>query len=198
MTDVPYPQLVPKLWSETIDAHRAEVRDAILDTAEALATEGGALSVTMSRIAEQTGIGRATLYKYFPDVESVFAAWHHRHIADHLRELRRAGDRAGTAFDRLTATLEAYAVTVHHRPRRDFTDALHRHGDVHEAQQELTALVRDLVQAAQDAGEARTDVPAAELAVYSLRALTAASDLASKAAVRRLVAVTADGLRAAR
>jgi AcrR family transcriptional regulator len=188
---------VPKLWSETIDAHRAEVRDAILDTAEALAIEGGALSVTMSRIAEQTGIGRATIYKYFPDVESVFVAWHHRHIADHLRELRHVGDRAGSAFDRLAATLEAYAVIAHTRPRRDFTDALHRHGDVHEAQNELTALIRNLVQAAQDAREARADVPAEELAAYALRALTAATDLPSKAAVRRLVQVTTDGLRAA-
>jgi AcrR family transcriptional regulator len=46
-------------------------RKAILDTTAALVAEGGLLSVTMSRIAEEAGIGRATLYKYFPDVEAI-------------------------------------------------------------------------------------------------------------------------------
>lgn len=34
--------------------------------------------MTMSRIAEEIGIGRATLYKYFPDVEAILLAWHER------------------------------------------------------------------------------------------------------------------------
>ncbi|TIL19051.1 MAG: helix-turn-helix transcriptional regulator, partial [Mesorhizobium sp.] len=55
---------MPKLWNETIDAHRRAVRDATLDTTAALVAEHGLLSVTMSKIAEETGIGRATLYKY--------------------------------------------------------------------------------------------------------------------------------------
>ncbi|MDQ3153275.1 MAG: TetR/AcrR family transcriptional regulator, partial [Actinomycetota bacterium] len=57
---------MPKLWNETIEAHRRAVIDATLDTTWALVTEHGLLSVTMSQIAEKTGIGRATLYKYFP------------------------------------------------------------------------------------------------------------------------------------
>ena len=65
-TDVEYTGVMPKLWNETIAAHRAAVRDAILDTAVALVAEHGLAAVTMSRIAAQTGIGRATLYKYFP------------------------------------------------------------------------------------------------------------------------------------
>ncbi len=65
-----YPRLVPRLWSETIEDHRREVRAAILDATWALVTERGLTSVTMSQIAEETGIGRATLYKYFPDVET--------------------------------------------------------------------------------------------------------------------------------
>ncbi|HKA49020.1 MAG TPA: helix-turn-helix domain-containing protein, partial [Candidatus Dormibacteraeota bacterium] len=57
---------MPKLWKETIEAHRREVGEAILDTTVALVIEHGLRSVTMSQIADQTGIGRATLYKYFP------------------------------------------------------------------------------------------------------------------------------------
>src|SRR6266700_7593935 len=63
-----YYLLVPKLWKETIEAHRREVGDAILDTTAALVAEHGLRSVTMSQIAEETGIGRATLYKYFTNV----------------------------------------------------------------------------------------------------------------------------------
>ena len=61
---VMYTWVVPKLWNETIEAHRRAVRDAILETTAALVVEHGLTSVTMSQIAEETGIGRATLYKY--------------------------------------------------------------------------------------------------------------------------------------
>src|SRR5215207_197927 len=68
---VVYTEVVPNLWNETIEAHRAAVREAILDTAMVLVAEQGLRSVTMSQIAEKTGIGRATLYKYFSDVEAI-------------------------------------------------------------------------------------------------------------------------------
>src|ERR671916_987131 len=105
-----YTRVVPKLWNETIEAHRAAVRDAILDTTWALVTEHGLLSVTMSQIAEQTGIGRATLYKYFPDVESILFACHERHVTEHLRRLTALVDRPGDPDQRLHAVLEAYAL----------------------------------------------------------------------------------------
>ena len=98
---------MPRLWDETIEAHRRAVRDAILDTTRALVTEHGLLSVTMSRIAEETGIGRATLYKYFPGVEAILLAWHERHVAGHLEHLAELRDRAGGAAERLEAVLEA-------------------------------------------------------------------------------------------
>jgi AcrR family transcriptional regulator len=44
----------------------SEVRDVIVETTAALVAEHGLRAVTMSQIAEDTGIGRATLYKYFP------------------------------------------------------------------------------------------------------------------------------------
>ncbi len=56
-------------------------------------------------------------------------------------------------------------------------------------------MVRDLISAAADAGAVRKDVPADELAGYCLNALGAAGQAASKAAVRRLIAITVAGLR---
>ena len=66
---------MPQLWAETIAAHQAEVREAILDAAGELLQRRGLLSLSMSEIAAAADIGRATLYKYFPDVEHVLAAW---------------------------------------------------------------------------------------------------------------------------
>ncbi len=60
---------MPKLWNETIEAHRRAVRDATLDTTAALVAERGLTSVTMSQIAEKTGIGRATLYRRLAELD---------------------------------------------------------------------------------------------------------------------------------
>src|SRR4051794_28728085 len=104
---------MPKLWTETIEAHRREVRGAILATAAALVVEHGLHAVTMSQIAKATGIGRATLYKYFSDVEAMLFAWHERQVSGHLEQLAEVRDQASAAGERLEAVLEAYALISH-------------------------------------------------------------------------------------
>jgi AcrR family transcriptional regulator len=192
-----YTGVVPKLWNETIEAHRAAVREAILDATWALVTEHGLASVTMSQIAEKTGIGRATLYKYFPDVEASLVAWHERHVTAHLEHLAEVRDRAGDPGERLEAVLEAYALTSHHREHHgtELAALLHRGQHVARAQQQLSDLIRDLLTEAAETGDVRHDVAPDELASYCVYALTAAGSLPSKAAVRRLVTVTLAGLR---
>jgi AcrR family transcriptional regulator len=186
---------MPKLWTETIEAHRHAVRDAILGTAAALVTEHGLASVTMSQIAENTGIGRATLYKYFSDVEAILFAWHERQVSGHLEALAKLRDDTGEAVERLAAVLEAYALIQHERHGAELVALLHRGQHVARAQQHLSALIRDLLKEAVTAGDVRDDVSPDELARYCLHALTAASGLSSKSAARRLVAVTLGGLR---
>jgi AcrR family transcriptional regulator len=194
---VAYTRLVPRLWTETIQAHRQAVCDAILDATWALVAEHGLLSVTMSQIAEQVGIGRATLYKYFPDVDAILLAWHERHVAGHLQQLAEVRDQPGSAGQRLEAVLEAYALISHHRQHHgsEVAALLHRHDRVARAQRRLHDLLRELLIEAAATGEVRDDVAPEELASYCLHALTAAGSLPSKAAVRRLVTVTLAGLR---
>jgi AcrR family transcriptional regulator len=188
---------VPRLWNETIEAHRSAVREAILDTTAALVAEHGLLSVTMSQIAEKAGIGRATLYKYFPDVEAILFAWHERQITGHLGHLAEVRDGAGDANQRLAAVLEAFALIAQESRGHDSELAalLHRDAHVARAQRHLHDLIRDLLTEGAAAGEVRDDVAPDELASYCLHALTAAGNLPSRAAVRRLVAVTLAGLR---
>jgi len=193
-----YNGVVPKLWNETIEAHRREVHDAILDTTWALIAEHGLLSVRMSQIAEKTGIGRATLYKYFPDVEAILLAWHERHVSDHLEHLAEVRDQAGGAGERLEAVLEAYALISHESQEYHGTELaalLHRGEHVARVQQQLSDMIQALLAEGAETGEVRDDVTPEELASYCLHALAGASCLPSKAAVRRLVTVTLAGLR---
>jgi AcrR family transcriptional regulator len=189
---------VPKLWSETIEAHRRDVRQAILDTTAVLVAEHGLLSVRMSQIAEETGIGRATLYKYFPDVESILFAWHEQQITSHFQELEEVRDRAGSAWERLEAVLEAFASISHSTGGHHDTELARFLGmDEHvaQAQRRVRGLIRGLVAEGADAGEVRDDVPPDELATYCLNALTAAASLPSRAAVRRLVDLTTSAMK---
>jgi len=198
---VAYTSGVPRLWNDTIRAHRAAVNDAILATTAALVAKHGLRSVTMSQIAEQTGIGRATLYKYFPDVEAILAAWHERQIAAHLQQLTDLRDQAGDAGQRLNAVLEAYALIshdTHGHHDSELAAILHRDEQVTRAQHQLRDMIRDLLTEAVATGEVRNDVAPDELASYCLHALAAAGSLPSKDAVQRLVTVTLAGLRSPR
>src|SRR5260370_24033510 len=185
-----------KLWNKTIEAHRQAVHEATLNTAAVLVAKHGLRSVTMSQIAEETGIGRATLYKYFPDVEAILIAWHERHVADHLQQFTELRDQAGaTAFARLEAVLEAFALIQHEHHGTELAALLHRGEHIARAQQQLTDFIAGLLAEGTATGDIRADVAPGELASYCLYALTAAGSHPSDEAVRRLVAVTLAGLR---
>jgi AcrR family transcriptional regulator len=152
----------------------------------------------MSQIAEQTGIGRATLYKYFPDVEAILLAWHERQISSHLEQLAHVRDEAGDAGERLYAVLEAYALISHDSHGHHDSELaafLHRDEQVTRAQHQLRDVIQDLLTEAAATGDVRNDVAPDELASFCLHALTAAGSMPSKAAVQRLVTVTLAGLR---
>jgi AcrR family transcriptional regulator len=189
---------VPKVWKETIEEHRRAVRDATIETAASLIAEHGLRSVTMSQIAEETGIGRATLYKYFADVESILHAWHERQITRHLDHLAEIRDKAGNGRERLKNVLEAYALISHESRQHHDTELaalMHREGRVARAERQLRRMIRDLISDAQKSGDVRGNVAPEELVSYCLHALTAASALPSKPAVRRLIEVTLAGLQ---
>ena len=187
---------MPKLWTETLEEHRRAVHDATLDTTAALVREHGLAAVTMSQIAAATGIGRATLYKYFPDAEAILIAWHERQITRHLQQLAEARDAAATPADRLETVLERFALIQHQHHDTELPVALpHRGEHVARVREQLRDLVADLLATGAQKGEIRADIPPSELASYCLHALTGAGSLPSEAAVRRLLAVTMAGIR---
>ncbi|BCB74955.1 hypothetical protein GCM10022251_54580 [Phytohabitans flavus] len=188
---------MPRLWDATIEAHRSQVRDAILETTSALVAERGLLAVTMSQIAEATGIGRATLYKYFPDVPTILLAWHERQITAHLAQLTQIRDQVGDPDARLEAVLAAYTTLSQHGHGQDdsIIGLLHRDEHVAHAQQQVHNMIRELLAEAAAAGHARDDVPPEELATYCLHALSAARRLPTPEAIGRLVMLTVAAVR---
>jgi AcrR family transcriptional regulator len=186
---------MPRLWNETIGTHRDTVRGAVLDAAARLFPAHGMLGVTMSAIAQEAGIGRATLYKYFPDVEAILVAWHERQVQTHLGELLRIKEQTAGARQQLEAVLHAYAFLS--RSGHDNADAvrLHHGGHAGRAHQHLTTFLAEIIAEGADAGVFRADVAPDELAAFCLHALGAATGVDSHEAVLRLVKVTLDALQ---
>ena len=178
---------MPKLWTDTIESHRETVHGAVLDAAAGLVAAHGLAGITMSAIAEATGIGRATLYKYFPDVDAVLAGWHERQIGRHMAQLADVAHRPGPPGARLEAVLNAYVQNAFGQRARHDAALLHGGEHTRHARRHLQGFLGGLIAEAQKVGEARGDIAADELAIYCLAALDGAATLTSKAATARLV-----------
>lgn len=185
---------MPRLWNETIETHRDAVRQAVLDSAANLVAGHGIAGVTMSAIAQSAGIGRATLYKYFPDVESILLAWHERQVQAHLSELLKIREQTVGAREQLGAVLHAYAFMSHAGHVDAEVARLHHSRHAGQAQQHLLDFLAELIHEGSAAGVFRADVAADELAAFCFHALGAAAGLTSPEAVLRLVTVTLNAL----
>ena len=82
---------MPQIWAESIEEHKRQTVARIIDATVALVGARGLGATSMSKVAQRAGIGRATLYSYFPDVEHILLAWHdqeveryHQALADEL------------------------------------------------------------------------------------------------------------------
>ena len=188
---------MPKLWEDTIQTHREAVHGAALDAVGKLVSEHGLRGVTMSAIAARSGISRATLYRYFADVDAVIAAWHERQVSAHVERLAHLKAERGTALDRLESVLAAYARLQYEQPNDEIAVSLHTSSHVDHARHRLASIVSELIAKAANSGAVRHDVDADELTQYCLHALAAAAGAPSSAAVQRLVSVTMSGLRSA-
>ncbi|WP_454860945.1 TetR/AcrR family transcriptional regulator [Promicromonospora soli] len=188
---------MPKLWEESIDEHRRSVRDAITAAAWQLAEEHGPLSLTMSQVAAAAGIGRATLYKYFADIESILVAHHARHVEEHLQDLEDLRGESQPPGARLVAVANAYASICFHRGRHSsagISALVHRGPEVADAEHRLHSVFAGLIAEAVTDGLVRTDLGPDELAAYCRHGLEASSQAEDLDGVARLTRVVLDGL----
>ena len=185
---------VPRLWEENVDAHRRAVRDAVVDSTAALIAEQGLRAVTMTEVAGRAGIGRATLYKYFSDVEDILLAWHERELATHAQQLDALADGQSPPAARLEAVLTALGMIYRSFHGNELAALLHQRPHHERAQQQLSAILHRVISEGVSDGALRDDVPVDELAAFCTHATEAASGLPSPDAVHRLVRVTLRGV----
>jgi len=62
------------LWTESLESHKTHRASRIAVAALEIISTAGLSGLTMSAIAKRAGISRQTLYRYFPDTESVLTA----------------------------------------------------------------------------------------------------------------------------
>lgn len=103
-------------WSQTLAARKDQRRRHIAATAAALIDHHGVAGLSMSLLARRAGIARATLYNYFPDLESVLATV----VAEQVRAMTVELDRRLAATtdpaEQLDRTLRALLDWLGRRP----------------------------------------------------------------------------------
>jgi AcrR family transcriptional regulator len=175
---------MPKLWDDTIEAHHDAVSAAIFEATSLLVAEHGLAALSMAGIAQAAGIGRATLYKYFGDLDALLSAWHQHVVHGHLQVLADVRDAAGSPGDRLATVLAAYVEIQ--RAHGAHASAAQLHGEPHmrHAHGHLHRFIRDLIANAAAHRAARTDIAADELARFAIAAAAAAAGQGKPAASR--------------
>lgn len=167
-------------WDQSLVSHRERQRRIVFDATVAAVAEHGMASVTMAEVARRAGIGRATLYKYFPSVEHILAA-------GALEEVRREHAALEEALDGIEDPLERIGLSVRHLFEYFATDrhrtaaaAVSPHQfspevgkEVSEAFHDLHLMLADMVRGAVDQGALRAG-PGPDLSAEVLQHLLAA------------------------
>lgn len=94
-------------WSDALKAHKARYRDRIIDAAIDLVAEEGVTKASMAGLAQRADIGRATVYKYFPDVEHALLAHVAREIDECAERIEAACAEQTNLIDRIHAYVQA-------------------------------------------------------------------------------------------
>jgi AcrR family transcriptional regulator len=175
-------------------------RNALLDAARAeFQLEG--LGAQIDAIAAKAGVGVGTLYRHFPTKEALLSVLVQEHL-DRLNASAEAAARAADPWDAVAGLIWAFAAfEAEDRGMLDILSqsAAQPDGAAAAVSTILTRLDVAVAQA-QAAGLMRTDVSSQDvlLAVCGIGKITTTGVDGDEGRWKRLIAVTLDGLRAAR
>ena len=65
---------MPKISAGSLEEHRAETTDRLLDAWSSLVREKGYDGVTLAEVAAHVGLARTAIYNYFPDRDALVTA----------------------------------------------------------------------------------------------------------------------------
>lgn len=104
-------------------AKPTDIRERILDSVVSWAAVTGMRKISMDEVARHAGVGRATLYKYFPGREALIAAAVQSELGKFFSDVQRVVDRYSEADDRLMhGFAHAYRVLANHPAVRKVLD----------------------------------------------------------------------------
>jgi AcrR family transcriptional regulator len=103
--------------TENVVRHLAEREQAILDAAQAIATEGGMGAVQIAAVAARADIAAGTVYRYFPSKTELIGELIEALAAHELAAIQRAADAAPGPLSALAATVATFAARALHARR---------------------------------------------------------------------------------
>ncbi|MGH8072706.1 MAG: TetR/AcrR family transcriptional regulator [Lysobacter sp.] len=148
----------------TLRCDAAARRELILDAADAVFSEQG-VTAPLDLVVERAGVGRATLYRNFPNRTALMAAL----LARHLKMLEDEAEAHADRDDALFLLLERMARHIAEAaPLADFWRAVER-GDavIAEARQRIVGIFKAPMQRAIDAGLCRADLLPTDISLLS-------------------------------
>ncbi|MCD9032472.1 TetR/AcrR family transcriptional regulator [Luteimonas sp. Y-2-2-4F] len=162
-------------------------RERLLDAANAVFSEQG-VTAPLELVIERAGLGRATLYRNFPDRAALIEALIDRGVDRIAERFARTGAQGADAFD---ALLEVLALHVaESAPLVDYWRAVDlRSPGVLATRRRLVALAEAPLAQARAAGRVRDDVAAADVPL--ILAMFGACLRGGSAAERRRLALRA-------
>jgi AcrR family transcriptional regulator len=99
--------------AEHLSARRG-VADRIIDETLVLVSERGLGNVTMTEIAERTGVARQTLYNHYPDVEQIVIAGTERYAQNGFAHLVGLLEATGSAEGKIDLLVRHTVAGVNH------------------------------------------------------------------------------------
>lgn len=78
---------MPKISAPSLEEHRAETTDRLLDAWGELVIERGYAGVSLADVAARARLARTAIYTYFPDREALLFAWTDREVGRALEML---------------------------------------------------------------------------------------------------------------
>lgn len=179
------PAATDDLWDESLSEHKARQGEQIANAALEIVAADGMSGLTMSSIANKAGISRQTLYRYYPDIDSVLTAAITSSASNeaHIDELTRSGTPS-EQLDSFVAMILEGAAAGHPSPTRferslppKAREAALRHGE------QIERLVIGMVKRGVADGSFSTDLDPTIDGAILYRFIISAHDLAADAEV---------------
>lgn len=98
---------MPKIAADSVHEHVARQKAAVIAAAVQLFNERGVRDVTLADIANEVGLARNSLYRYFPDTAHILAAWFRVTITPLVELSNRIATSGEPVADRLGQWIDA-------------------------------------------------------------------------------------------